>query len=216
MVDAMGKYRTNAAVALSIAVLFSRPVSNQIATSDHFSVEEATAAVEWGRTHEVRPYPIRNAIHGGSSVGAAFTRFVRIALAARAEMRKGGSLEPKDLPPWLGEPLVYLAMWGKDDFPASTVPIDAPFHIELLPQTNAALLGSAKAEQPTWLSLGDSSLGRFGATLDHEIAAVGAFSVDALNRSGAVVLYRSAHDAKGHRTAATWGILEKADLDNWR
>jgi hypothetical protein len=112
--------------------------------------------------------------------------------------------------------LVYLAIWGKDEFPASTPPIEAPFRMELLPETNSALLGSATATQPTWLSLDDSSLEKFGATLDHPVAAVGAFSVDALKRSSTVVLYRSAHDAKGHRTAATWGIIAKADLDNWR
>jgi hypothetical protein len=132
-------------------------------------------------------------------------------------MRKGGSLKPTDLPPSLEEPLVYLAMWGKDDFPgSSTVPIEAPFRIELLPELDSALLGSSRAIPPTWLSLGNTSLVKFGATLDHEVAAVGAFSIDALKHGGAVVLYRSVHDATDHKTAATWGMIEKEDLANWR
>jgi hypothetical protein len=180
------------AIAVSAALLLSRPVFNQSANSNRISVDEAIAAIEWGRAHDVQPYPIKNGIHGGSPVGAAFTPFVRIALAAHAATVTGGALDLRDFHPSLGERLVYLAMWN--DFPVSTVPTDTPLRMELLPEINSALLGSEKAVQPTWFSLGDSSLAKFGATLDHDVAAVGAFPLDALTRGRTVVLYRSAHD----------------------
>ena len=57
-------------------------------------------AVEQGATRDFEPIPLAV---DGVTYGAIYDRFRLIALASRAATRKGQSLDPKNLPAWLGE-----------------------------------------------------------------------------------------------------------------
>src|SRR6476620_12231448 len=70
-------------------------------------------AIRWGESGAAGPYLLHHAQNAATTndvvVGAVYTPFVRVALAAKAAWATGERLQPETIPATLVEPVVYIA-----------------------------------------------------------------------------------------------------------
>src|SRR5207249_1674417 len=75
--------------------------------------KEIDEAIAWGVDGDPTPYLLHHTGHPGKVnpviVGAIYTPFLRVALAAKAARIEGRTFSPSDLTPKLVEPVIYVA-----------------------------------------------------------------------------------------------------------
>lgn len=175
-------------------------------------------AIELGTYGEPAPYLLRHA--GGRTpnsviVGAIYTPYLRVALAAKSARLAGRPFTAADVTPHLSAPVFYVAYrWyccdvdqNKDtfnpfasfDYKIALVPAQGPS--PLTPQN------LQEATQPVWIRRDVSLLDAFGGAPYSDIVLVAAYPMEALTTDRDFVIHRHASFRTGRILAselATW------------
>jgi hypothetical protein len=178
------------------------------------------AAVDWGRSNDPEPYLIYQAANDrrgtGTSriiVGAVYTPFVRVALAARAARHADRALSPSDIPEWLIAPVVHIAVrWhtGCALAPGASHP-----NVEIVPE--GARLGGPQGPgglRPLGESPGVEALVSLGGTPAFSDASqVVTYPLSVLTQDVDVIVFnRGAED----RLCFERGRLTRGQTQTWR
>jgi hypothetical protein len=122
----MAVAKTPRAKALVLkAVVLAMAATPSLAQPEALSLTEIEAAIKWGIDGEPGPYLIHHA-QGPQGinrvvVGAVYTPFVRVALAARALFEQGKTLTAAEVPNGLVLPEAWVAVrWYIDHCPLAT------------------------------------------------------------------------------------------------
>jgi hypothetical protein len=206
--------------ALCAVPLLAEPLGN-------LTREDIDAAIKWGtqgspapyRLHHRRPDPAQT---NPVVVGAVYTPFLRVALAAKAAHQRGHSFAVSDVPPSLIEPVAYVAVrWyccvdrDHGDDLASWHPL-VPFDYKIavpgdrLPRT-------LNLVTPLWVSRDLSILSNFGAEVPYEdIVLIAAYPMSALKADMDIVIYREVREGDRRRVFVENGRIAAEDLARWR
>lgn len=212
-----------AIVAVIMLTLMAGPRS---AAAQPAALSRATTldAIDFGVNDNPEPYVLRHAKARGDGtndvvVGAVFTPFIRVALAARLASEQGQRLDPDDLPEWLTAPVIHVAvrwyMGGRCEF-EPRVP---------LPAVNAVRQGThtqpwfppISEGQPLEVFSGASFASRVGTRLSFaDTALVVSYPLEML-REGIDVLV-SKHGERNGRLGAcvVRGRIPVAESRSWR
>ncbi len=194
-------------------------------------VEEA---IEWGLSGDPSPYLLRHA--GGVApnpviVGAIYTPYLRVALAAKAARAAGQAFTINDVSPELTEPTIYVAFrWyccDHDRPDASSFNPFEPFDYQIarVPQTSHLPTDGElrSAVPPLWIRRDVSLLAGFGGRLPFDdVVLVAAYPVDALTADYDFVIYRqrpTSDSSTGQRSLGREiriGRILRDELARWR
>jgi len=185
-------------------------------------------AIEWGMNGDPAPYLLHHAGPPGRVnpviVGAVYTPFLRVALAAKMARQAGRTFAQTDVSPSLIEPVAYVALrWyccGSDrNDPAPLTPFDykiaAPGDRVL--QANSGLRVTTS---PVWIRHDVSLLASFGGDLPYrDVVLVAAYPMSILSTACDFVIYRelpSRTVPEGKDTELRIGRVTPEDLTRWR
>ena len=212
-------------MVVALAVAGQSPTSAIESPQHALSAHDIDEAIDWGRSGEPQPYLLR---HIGDSphhpnpvvVGAVYTPFLRVALAAQDAWRRGQMFTVADVDETLLEPSIYVAFrWYCCDrdhpSPDSFRPFDPPDHqVALVPRTTHSPTPRelASAERPLWIRRDISLLDRFGGGLPFsDVVLIAAFPLNALTADHHFVIYRTGSADRLPRidegASPKWGTL---------
>jgi hypothetical protein len=198
------------------------------------TTEDIEAAIRWGTQgspaayllHHRSPDPAKvNAV----IVGAVYTPFLRVALAAKAAEQKGHSFAVSDVPQSLIEPVAYIAVrWyccvdhDHGDDLASWHPL-VPFDYKIaVPGRDGFTesinrLSRLNLVTPLWVSRDLSILSTFGAESPYQdIVLIAAYPMSALKAEMDIVIYREFTAGNHHGRIQEDGRITAEDLARWR
>jgi hypothetical protein len=205
--------------ALSATALSAQPVGK-------LTHEDIDAAIKWGTQGSPAPYLLHHRRSDPAKanpvvVGAVYTPFLRVALAARAAHQRGHSFAVSDVPSSLIEPVAYVAVrWyccvdrDHGDDLASWHPL-VPFDYKI------AVPGDRfprplNLVTPLWVSRDLSILSNFGAEVPYkDIVLVAAYPMSALKADMDIVIYREFREGDRGSGFAN-GRITAQDLARWR
>ena len=198
-------------------------VTGQARTPTAVDIEEA---IRWGETGTPSPYLLHHAQYQGTTddvvVGAVYTPFVRVALAAHAAHDKGERLDPENIPEWVVEPVVYIAFrWyccdGDHGDMASYHPLE-PFDYALAVPGRPAGLRNIAAP-PLWVERDLSLLNAFGGVPYSDVVLLAGYPLPALSQPGDFVIYRNVPNPANPQYPGTLmeiGRVTASDVRDWR
>ena len=195
------------------------------------SVEEA---IEWGLSGDPSPYLLRHA--GGVTpnpviVGAIYTPYLRVALAAKAARAAARAFTINDVGPELTEPVIYVAFrWyccDVDRPDASSFNPFEPFDYQIarVPRTShvPTHVELRSALPPLWIRRDVSLLAGFGGQLPFDdVVLVAAYPIDALTIDYDFVIYRERSTTEGSTRQRSLirglriGRILRDELARWR
>jgi hypothetical protein len=163
-------------------------------------------ALELGRIGEPAPYALHMNTAGTGVAGYVYTPFVRVAMAARAAHLQQKDLTVSELPDWLTQPIVYIALrWYCEDLNCA-VPAQ-PITVRLL-QRRAAPLAA------TWVSSDLNRLRSFGAEKPSaDTVVVAAFPVAALTEG---TMVEACVQVNEKTCSGRGGVITHRDLFAWK
>jgi hypothetical protein len=196
--------------------------------------KDVEAAIQWGMQGDPSPYLLHISIQpgGGTSsavVGAVYTPFLRVALAARLAREKHQEFAVSDVQPDWVEPVVYVAFrwyccidpehgsdhttWNPFASPTDYV-IAVPGDPVLRPMPSIRVTAS-----PLWIRDDPSLLTSFGGDPPYpDLVLIAGYPMDVLSTSSDFVIYRRWRIATD--TAEYVGMLvgrvTSDDLTRWR
>lgn len=194
-------------------------------TSPSLSSTLIADAIELGTYGEPAPYLLRHA--GGRTpnsviVGAIYTPYVRVALAARAARAAGRTFAEADVTPQLIEPVFYVAYrWYCCDVEQNRDTFNpfASFDYKLARVPSPATPSNLhQASPPLWIRRGVSTLASFGGKLPYnDVVLVAAYPLNLLTTDHDLVIYRD-HVTDGRVTARNIraGRILASELATWR
>jgi hypothetical protein len=226
------KCRTAASVAC--AVLFAAPLVAQ--PSATLTPKDIDEAIEWGLTGDPSPYLLHHQDgrpgNGVNSVivGAIYTPFLRVALAAKAARDKRKDFTPADVKAAWIEPVVYVAFrWyccvdrDHGDTPAEWDPSKPPVDYKIAVPGDSVLRGNPGLRvtvSPLWVRHDMSLLASFGGEPPYkDVVLLAAYPMSALSTSPDFVIYRewpSPTFPTGKITGLVLGRVTPDDLMRWR
>jgi hypothetical protein len=203
--------------ALSAVPLLAQPFGN-------LTPEDIDAAIKWGTQGTPAPYLLHYRRSDPAKinpvvVGAVYTPFLRVALAAKAAHQRGQSVAVSDVPSSLIEPVAYVAVrWyccvdrDHGDDLASWHPL-VPFDYKIAVPGDR-FPTTLNLVTPLWVSRDLSILPNFGAELPYQdIVLIAAYPVSALKADMDLVIYREfATGGRGFEN----GRITAEDLARWR
>jgi hypothetical protein len=194
--------RITIARVLPIVVLSIVGVAAQGGRLDPTAIQEA---LDLGRGQsEPGPYTLHMNAVGTEVAGAVYTPFVRIAMASKMAHLQGRELTAADLPDWLTEPIVYIALrWYCVDSDCSlpTQPIDVT-------------IGQPPLTRPLWVSRDFDVLRRFGGEPPSpDIVAVAAFPISVITPNTMVMTCVRPNPSRCDGRA---GVITQSDVTTWR
>jgi hypothetical protein len=183
---------------------------------------EIAAAIEWGRTARPEGYTLRNS--AGQRVGALYTPYLRVALAARFAAERNQPFNPHDVSPRVidprgqaasGEAIVYIAMRVdgtdlRDDYaPGLAVRLlhggSGGAATSLLARSSSTTTGRARRFGPAYLQYG----------LDPNVIYVlASFPHQQVRRASQVELFDSVHGKRWREGAHA--IITESELSEWK
>lgn len=186
-------------------VLLIAALTRLAAQSGRLDGAAVQAALELGRGQsDPKPYTLHMNAAGTGVAGAVYTPFVRIAMASRMAHLQGRELTAADLPDWLTEPVVYIALrWYcvDSDCGLPTQPIDVT-------------IGQPPLTRPLWVSREFDVLRRFGAEPPSpDIVAVAAFPISLITPNTMVMTCIRPDPSRCDGRA---GVITQHDLATWR
>jgi hypothetical protein len=218
------------ALWVAYAVLFATPLVGQ--PSPTLTPKDVNEAIEWGLTSNPSPYLLHHEDGrpgtGVNSVivGAIYTPFLRVALAAKAARDKREDFTPADVKAAWIEPVVYVAFrWyccvdrdhGNDL--AAWDPSKPPVDYEIAVPGDRVLGGRVTAS-PLWVRHDISLLASFGGDPPYrDVVLIAAYPMSALSTSPDFVIYRewpSATSPTGKDRGMIVGRVTPGDLTRWR
>jgi hypothetical protein len=207
--------------ALCAIPLVAQPFGN-------LTPEDIDAAIKWGTQgsptayllHHRRPDPAKvNPV----VVGAVYTPFLRVALAAKAAQQKGHSFAASDIPSSLIEPVAYVAVrWyccvdrDHGDDLASWHPL-VPFDYKIAVPGKDPFTSKLNLVTPLWVSGDLSILSNFGAELPfQDVVLIAAYPMSALKADMDIVIYREFREGDHGSRSQEDGRITAEDLTRWR
>ena len=182
-------------------------------------------AIELGTYGDPAPYLLRHA--GGRTpnpviVGAIYTPYLRVALAARAARAAGRTFTEADVTPQLIEPVFYVAFrWyccDRDRPEKESFNPRVPFDYKVARiRAGDGYVPTARSLQeatpPTWVRRDVSLLAAFGNTPSYDdIVLVVAYPMNALTTDAHFVIYRDVSTGRDIRV----GRILANELAQWR
>jgi len=174
-------------------------------------------AIRWGMDGDPRPYPLQLVTADDDTalvLGAVYTPFLRIALAARAAREAGQPFDETDVTPRMREPLLYVALRWHEGRPDQ---LDAvPFQVHVVPVVEAG--AGANAQPPVWVTEDVSLLDSFGGGLTFDdVAVVAAYPLTTLRSDVVFQIARWDRTPSGRMVGSTSrGRIRPDDLASWR
>jgi hypothetical protein len=208
-----------------------------LATSVHagstrtLTSKEIDEAIEWGMNGDPAPYLLHHAGQPGRVnpviVGAVYTPFLRVALAAKVARQAGRTFAQSDVSQSLIEPVAYIALrWyccdrDRND-PASFDPL-TPFDYKIAAPGDRVLRpnsGLRVTTSPVWTTRDVSLLASFGGDLPYrDVVLVAAYPMSVFSTACDFVIYRelpSRTVPEGRYTELRIGRVTPEDLTRWR
>ena len=193
--------------------------------------KEIDDAIEWGMSGDPAPYLLHHAGQPGRVnpviVGAVYTPFLRVALAAKAARQAGRTFAQSDVSQSLIEPLAYVALrWyccdrDRND-PASFDPF-VPFDYKIATPGDRVVrapYGLRVTTSPVWIKRDISILASFGGDLPYrDVVLVAAYPMSAFSTACDFVIYRefpSRTVPERRDTELRIGRVTPEDLTRWR
>jgi hypothetical protein len=221
--------RTVACVAC--AVLFAAPVVAQ--PSPILTPKDIDEAIDWGLTGAPSPYVLHHRKAGPGRgvnsviVGAIYTPFLRVALAAKAARDKREYLTPADVKAAWIEPVVYVAFrWyccvdrDHGDSLAGWDPFKPPFDYKIAvpgDRVLRAIAGLKVTTSPLWVRPDISLLASFGGNPPYDdVVLIAAYPMSALSSAPDFVIYREKVSATGATMSLVVGRVTPEELKSWR
>jgi len=213
-----------AACALSFATLLVARAADTLTPRD---IDEA---IEWGMYGNPAPYLLhyigRPEKVNPVILGAIYTPFLRVALAAKAAREAGRGFTRSDVPPTLIDPVAYIAFrWYCCDHdrpdPESFDPF-RPFDYKLAVPGDKVLRawGLRATAAPLWIGRDVSLLASFGGELTYrDVVLIAAYPMSVLSTGHDFVIYRewpSPSDPRAMNREVRVGRVTRQDLTRWR
>jgi hypothetical protein len=201
--------------------------------------KDVADAISWGLNGQPRPYLLYHMTGGTAArpatvaaespiVGAVYTPFLRVALAARNARLAGHTFGEQDITPQLAEPVVYVAFrWyccDADRPDPSTFDPFVPFDYQIAERGKEQFLAnwSHLSAAPLWVSRDIALLSHFGGDLPYrDVVLVAGYPLSVLKGPNtAFVIYRKL-DQNGSYQYITKeqiriGRVRAEDYSNWR
>jgi hypothetical protein len=229
---APGRLMGTALSCVACAILIGTPpVAAQ--TSSALTPREIDEAIDWGTRGDPTPYLLHHSAQPDRInpviVGAIYTPFLRVALAAKAARSAGRSFDASEVAPSLVEPVFYVAFrWyccvdsvhGADlaTWDPSTPPTDYKIAVPgdrfLGSHTQPRVMAS-----PLWIKRDLSMLTSFGGDLPYgDVVLIAGYSLNVLSTSSDFVIYRQWHTATSptEHTRILVGRVTPDELARWR
>ena len=211
-----GMWLCGVAVTIYLGALLAQPPRFAL------SLGEIAVAIEWGRTARPEGYTLRNS--AGERVGALYTPYLRVALAARFAAERNQPFSPNDVSPRVidprgpepnGEATVYIAMRvdgteSRDDYePGLEVRLlqdgSGGAATSLIARSGSSSIGRGRRFAPAYL--------RYGLDVD-AVHVLASFSHEQVRRASQVELFDSLHGKRWRESALA--IITESDLSEWR
>jgi hypothetical protein len=212
---------------VTCALLFAAPLLAQ--SSGTPTTKDINEAIEWGTHGDPAPYLLHHLGQPGKVnpviVGAVYTSFLRVALAAKLASQAGRSFTQSDVQPSLIEPVAYVALrWyccdrnhGADL--ASFNPL-TPFDYKIAVPGDRALRarsGLRVTSPPLWIRRDVSVLASFGGDLSYrDVVLVTAYPMSVLSTGHDFVIYREDPATHSGWREVRIGRVTPDDLTHWR
>jgi hypothetical protein len=234
MLRSIGAFRQrrpqNALACAACAVVFSTRLHAQVPDTT-LAPKDIDEAIAWGTQGNPAPYLLHYRGRPGRVnvviVGAVYTPFLRVALAAKFAREAGRSFTHNDVSPNLIEPLAYVALrWYCCDpdraDPANFDPW-TPFDYQIAVPGDRVLRlmpGHHVTASPMWITRDVSLLESFGGKLPYrDVVLVAAYPMSVLSTMCDFVIYRELHsqaDPGDVTTELRIGRVTPEDLTRWR
>jgi len=216
------------AIVVAYALLAGPVRADSVGTLTSTEIDEA---IEWGVNGDPEPYLLHHAGQPGRVnpviVGAVYTPFLRVALAAKAARQAGRTFAQSDVSQSLIEPLAYVALrWyccdrDRND-PASFDPF-MPFDYKIATPGDRVVrapYGLRVTASPVWIKRDISILASFGGDLPYrDVVLVAAYPISVLSTACDFVIYRElpSRTFPGERdNELRIGRVTLEDLTRWR
>jgi hypothetical protein len=201
-------------------------------SSDTLTPKDIDEAIEWGMKGDPSPYLLHHAGQptkmNPAIVGAIYTPFLRVALAAKAAREARRSFTARDVPPSLVEPVAYVALrWYCCDRDHGTDPANfdpsTPFDYKIVVPGARVLRANSSLQvtaSPLWVRRDVSLLASFGGDLPYrDVVLVAAYPMSVLSAPCDFVIYRefpSRNLPQGRDTELRVGRVAPEDVSRWR
>ncbi len=227
-------WRGRALASVAWAALYAMPLVAQ--PSPTLTPRDIDEAIELGLTGDPTPYLLHHVGRRPESgvdsmiVGAIYTPFLRIALAAKAARDRREDFTPADVKTAWIEPVVYVAFrWyccvdldhGHDlaSWDPSKPPVDYKIAVPG-DRVTRGRTGLSVTTSPLWISHDLSLLASFGGAPPYrDVVLVAAYPMSALATSPDFVIYRelpSVIDPSWKNASLIVGRVTPDDLARWR
>ncbi len=209
---------------LAVALQRVIPAGAQERTLSPSDIDDA---IRWGETSNPSPYPLHHAFREGTAsdvvVGAVYTPFVRVALAAKAAFNTGQHLDKETLAPPLLEPVFYVAFrwYCCDDVHGDQWawhPLEPLDYYIGIPGQSWGWARNIMA-RPLWVRGDLSVLNGIGGPPFSDTVLVAGYPMAALSQPSDFVIYREIPNPVnplGPATDAHVGRVTVADMQAWR
>jgi hypothetical protein len=224
-----GKVGVSAFVAC--ALLSALPLRAE--RSDTLAPQDIEEAIKWGMDGDPTPYLLHHKGLAGKQnpviVGAVYTPFLRVALAAKAARAAGRDFTSRDVTRSLIEPVVYVAFrWyccvdpahgnDLDSWDPSRPPVD--YKIAVPGDRSPGSPSSLRLASPLWTTRDTSLLTTFGGAPPYrDVVMLAAYPMAALTNGADFVIYRewgSPNLPEGGSASILIGEVTPDDLTQWR
>jgi hypothetical protein len=213
---------------VACALLAAPPLRAQ--TSGTLAPLDIDGAIKWGMDGDPTPYLLHYKAQAGKAnpviVGAVYTPFLRVALAAKAARSAGRDFTSNDVTRVLIEPVVYVAFrWyccvdpeHGDDL-ASWDPTKPPVDYKIAVPGDQRV-GTLRLASPLWTSRDTSLLTTFGGAPPYrDVVLIAAYPMNVLTGGANFAIYRewgSPSLPEGGSASILVGEVTPEDVTHWR
>ena len=176
-------------VGLSLLILWAAAAHDQ---NISLTSEQIAEAIAWGRSAQPDAYVLRSAFTTNKTPpGAAYTPYLRVALAARAAADQQRKFTAQDITAEMTAPLIYFAIgdYGADPLPLHSLPPGAPLSMRLITEHSHPRSPLRREVSPVWIRFEVPAYLRYGLRPDWSYA-FGAFPIEQVKADTRVELYR--------------------------
>lgn len=174
------------------------------------------AAIAYGRASDPKPYVLRAPSTSGVATSLVYTPFVRLAILARQAENAGRTLQPREIPASIVEPVVYVRFFDLlPDTPESCE--GAPYVFGMIP--SGQIPPEQNLSRPLWVRDVSRSV-LYSNPEEAETRSflpVAAFPLGAVRVGYDFVVYRTCRSVSGSwRSPNLRGVIRDEDLRTWR
>lgn len=214
-------------IIVLLGVLLSRPLPAFAQHLGALTRPDIESAIAWGESGEPTPLLLHHdpGPENTTVVGAIYTPYVRVPLAARAAWQAGARLDPAAIPPAWTEPIAWVALrWyccDPDRPDLATFNPLVPFDYKVAVPGDRALRQMPwihPVGTPLWVRDDLSPLAPFGQLPYEDVALLVGYPLDVLRAGGDIVIFRHYPPERdgGHAgTALRVGRITPRDLAGW-